>query len=128
MPGLVDAAIPQLQARLPELMTQAVNIAWPQLEAKVPGLINQAVPQIAGQIPNMMNKALPIIYAKLPEIRAKLMPLIQQETDAIVDGYVKKYMGPAYMFKQYAPALTIIGTALTLFASGIIIYRFWADE
>lgn len=122
--SVVGALTPALQSAMPSL----VDAAWPAVQARLPTLVPQVVDFASAQLPALIDKAMPTLYAKLPEIKQKIMPLVQAETDALVDSYVRKYMGPAYLLKEYAPALTILATSLTLFASGIIIYQFWAGE
>ena len=124
MPGLVDAAWPEVEAKIPE----AVATVMPQIIDQVPTMVQNAMPQIAAQVPALVDAALPSLYAQLPAIQQKVMPVVQSTLDSLVDGYARKYMGPSYLLKDYAPAITVIAASLTLFASGIIIYRFWSGD
>ena len=120
IPGILHAAAPQLQYEMPGL----VDAAMPQVRSMIPTL----VPIVAEQMPALMNQAMPIMYAKLPEIGRRVTPLLRAEMEKALDQYAQTYLGPAARFKEWAPALALAGTMVSLFASGIIIYRFWQGE
>lgn len=120
MPGLVNAAMPSIYQQMPAI----VGSAMPAVKAEIPNL----VPAIAGQVPTIMDAAMPAVMAKMPVITAKITPLLRKELESALDVYAKQYLGPAAQFKEWAPALALAGTFLTLFASGIIVYQFWAGE
>jgi len=120
MPGLINSAMPTLSAQMPNL----VGAAMPAVKAQLPAL----VPVIAGQVPALMDAAIPAVYAKMPQLTAKLTPLLRKELEGALDEYAQTYLGPAARFKEWAPALALAGSFISLFASGIIIYQFWQGE
>lgn len=113
MPSLIDSAWPTIESRLPGVIDSVV----PQLEARVPAMVDRMVPTLT-------SKALPALYAQMPEIKKRLAPMVKKEADA----FMREYLGPTYTFRKWLPAVTLAGTALSLFASGIIIYEFWAGD
>lgn len=115
--SVVNAVMPAIAAQMPNL----VAAAWPSVQSRVPDLITSAVPQITAQIPTMMDQA-------MPTFKTKVLPMMKTQIDVMVDNYARRYLGAAYIFKNYYPALAILATSVTLFASGLVIYQFWAGE
>lgn len=132
MPNLLNAAWPTIQDRMPDLISSAAGPAmdamWPAIQSRAPALIGSLGPQLAAQVPGMLNQALPILYSKLPEIEGKVIPMLKIEANRLLDEYAQRYLGPAAQFKEYAPAIMMIGTSMLVFAAGITIYRFWSGQ
>jgi len=125
MPGLIDSAYPSLEAKMPGL----VNAAYPLLEAKMPQLMGRAMdtawPVVQQKLPAMLPN---LLAGAMPQLQAKLFPVVEKEARKLIDQYMNQTLGPFAPFKAYIPALTLVATSVSLFASGLIIYKFWAKD
>lgn len=124
MPAMINAAMPTIQASMPSMVASVL----PTISEQVPGMVMNAMPAIVNQMPSMVDKAMPLVAAKLPAVVSQLSPLVRRELEISLDQYAKTYLGPAAQYKEWAPALMMIASSVSLFASGIIIYRFWSGE
>lgn len=130
--SVVQAVTPAINDAMPSL----IESAWPTIESKLPGVIDGVMPRLQQQVEQMVPRIIPqitaqapkIIEASVPTLKAKVLPLVKTEADKVLQSYLKQQLGPFYALRGLAPVLTLVATGVSLFASGIIIYKFWADE
>jgi hypothetical protein len=120
MPGLVSAAMPAVRAEMPGLVASAM----PHVKAQIPAMM----PVVAEQLPVLVDSAMPMLQAKLPALTKQVSPIVRKEFEDALDQYAKTYLGPTAQFKEWAPALAMVAAGVTLFASSLVIYQYWAGE
>jgi len=115
---------PFLKANAPSLLDQVT----PQLQKVLSGAMQDALPMIIGKLPDMITAATPTIQAKLPGLLQTATPYVEAEIDKLANKYSEKYLGVSAKYQEYITILGVVASSFMLFASGIIIYDWYARK
>ena len=125
---IVNAIMPAVREQIPGL----IDAAWPEIQNRVPGLVDSVMPMVQQRVPQMVDAVIPLVQKQMPAlinsvmpmVQTKVFPIIEAEADKLVEKYEAQFLGST-KFLKYVPAVAGAAAAVSLFASGVVLYSWW---